>query len=148
MNTPRYRHDHIAEMLARRPELSPLAPEIRLAAEMLLKGFRRGGNVLIAGNGGSAADADHWAGELIKGFESRRPLTHEQRAGLRPELADKLQQAVPCIPLTASRRMTAKSKFSKSGDEPQARFSVHYSCAPLFHEIAQRRAFTSNTGIH
>ena len=100
MNTLKSRHDHIVEMLARRPELSPLAPEIRLAADMLLESFRRGGNVLIAGNGGSAADADHWAGELMKGFESRRPLTHEQRAGLRPELADKLQQAVPCIPLT------------------------------------------------
>jgi D-sedoheptulose 7-phosphate isomerase len=36
----------------------------------------------------------------MKGFESRRPLPQEQRAGLRPELADKLQQAVPCIPLT------------------------------------------------
>jgi D-sedoheptulose 7-phosphate isomerase len=36
----------------------------------------------------------------MKGFESRRPLTQELRAGLRPELADKLQQAVPCIPLT------------------------------------------------
>ena len=42
--------------------------------------------------------------------------------------------------------MTAKSNFSKSGDAPQARFSLHYSCAPLFHEIAQQRAFTSNTG--
>jgi D-sedoheptulose 7-phosphate isomerase len=94
------RRDHIAELLNRRPELTPLAADIRKAADMFLECFRRGGNALIAGNGGSAADADHWAGELMKGFESRRPLTQEQRAGLRPELADKLQQAVPCIPLT------------------------------------------------
>jgi hypothetical protein len=33
-------------------------------------------------------------------YESRRPLTQELRAGLRPDLADKLQQAVSCIPLT------------------------------------------------
>ena len=94
------RRDHIAELLNRRPELAPLAADIRNAADMFLACFRNGGNALIAGNGGSAADADHWAGELMKGFESRRPLTQEQRAGLRPELADKLQQAVPCIPLT------------------------------------------------
>jgi D-sedoheptulose 7-phosphate isomerase len=94
------RRDHLAELLNRRPELTPLAADIRKAADMFLECFRRGGNALIAGNGGSASDADHWAGELMKGFESRRPLTQEQRAGLRPELADKLQQAVPCIPLT------------------------------------------------
>jgi D-sedoheptulose 7-phosphate isomerase len=92
--------DHLAELLNRRPELAPLAADIRNAADLFLECFRNGGNALIAGNGGSAADADHWAGELMKGFESRRPLTQEQRAGLRPELADKLQQAVPCIPLT------------------------------------------------
>ena len=94
------RRNHLAELLSRRPELKPLAADIRRAADMLLESFRRGGNVLIAGNGGSAADADHWAGELLKGFESRRPLPALQRAGLPPELADRLQQAVPCIPLT------------------------------------------------
>ena len=100
MNATSSRRDHITELLNRRPELTPLAADIRKAADMFLECFRSAGNALIAGNGGSAADADHWAGELMKGFESRRPLTQEQRAGLRPELADKLQQAVPCIPLT------------------------------------------------
>ena len=100
MNTSSPRRDHIAELLNRRPELAPLAADIRKAADLFLECFRDGGNALLAGNGGSAADADHWAGELMKGFESRRPLTQEQRAGLRPELADKLQQAVPCIPFT------------------------------------------------
>jgi len=100
MNTPSHTRDHLAELFARHPKLTHLGFEIRSAAEMLLNSFREGGNVLIAGNGGSAADAEHWAGELMKGFESRRPLTREQRARLRPELADKLQQAVPCIPLS------------------------------------------------
>ena len=100
MSATSSRRDHIAELLNRRPELAPLAADIRKAADLFLECFRDGGNALLAGNGGSAADADHWAGELMKGFESRRPLTQEQRAGLRPELADKLQQAMPCIPLT------------------------------------------------
>ena len=100
MNTTSSRRDHLAELLNRRLELAQLAADIRKAADLFLECFRSGGNALLAGNGGSAADADHWAGELMKGFESRRPLTQEQRAGLRPEVADKLQQAVPCIPLT------------------------------------------------
>ena len=94
------RRDHLAELLERRSELRFLATEIRQAADMLLETFRAGGNVLIAGNGGSAADADHWAGELMKGFESRRPLLAHERDGLPEELANKLQRAVPCIPLT------------------------------------------------
>jgi D-sedoheptulose 7-phosphate isomerase len=100
LNTTSPRRDHLAELLKRRPELAPLAADIRKAADLFFSCFRSGGNALIAGNGGSAADADHWAGELMKGFESLRPLKQEQRTGLRPELADKLQQAVPCIPLT------------------------------------------------
>ena len=94
------RRDHLAELLQRRPELNPLAADIRRAADMLLASFRAGRNVLIAGNGGSAADADHWAGELMKGFESRRLLPAAEREKLPPAFADKLQQAVPCIPLT------------------------------------------------
>jgi D-sedoheptulose 7-phosphate isomerase len=92
--------DHLSELLARRPELVPLAGDIRHAADLLIAAFRGGGNVLIAGNGGSAADADHWAGELMKGFESRRPLPQAEREKLPLAIADKLQQAVPCIPLT------------------------------------------------
>lgn len=92
--------NHLVELLERRPELEPLADDIRKAADMFLECFRNGGNALLAGNGGSAADADHWSGELLKGFESRRPLTDAQRAGLPLDLADKLQQAVPCIPLS------------------------------------------------
>lgn len=91
---------HLAELLARCPELAPLRDDIARAADLLITAFRAGGNVLIAGNGGSAADADHWAGELMKGFESKRPFSAAEQATLPPEFAAKLQQAVPCIPLT------------------------------------------------
>jgi D-sedoheptulose 7-phosphate isomerase len=59
-----------------------------------------GGKLLLCGNGGSAADADHWAGELLKGFRRRRPLRPADRAGLPEALADALQGAIPAIPLT------------------------------------------------
>lgn len=100
MSIPPQCRDHLADLLHRRPELAACASDIRKGADLFLDCFRNGGTALIAGNGGSAADADHWSGGLLKGFESRRPLTRKQRLGLRPEVAEKLQQAVPCIPLT------------------------------------------------
>src|SRR5699024_12446550 len=44
--------------------------------------FAGGGKLLIAGNGGSAADSDHIVGELMKGFVKRRPLSEELKQAL------------------------------------------------------------------
>ncbi len=43
------------------------------ASDALLRSLRNGGKVLIAGNGGSAADAQHFAAELTGRFEKDRP---------------------------------------------------------------------------
>jgi len=59
-----------------------------------------GGKLLICGNGGSGADAEHWTGELLKGFCSRRPLAAAEREKLGESLASELQGALPAIPLT------------------------------------------------
>ena len=56
--------------------------------------------MLLCGNGGSAADAEHWAGELLKGFVQKRPLNSVEKSGLPADLALKLQGALPAIPLT------------------------------------------------
>jgi len=53
----------------------------------------------LCGNGGSAADCEHWSGEMLKGFEGDRPVSAAMRARLGEELADKLQGALPVIPL-------------------------------------------------
>ncbi len=45
-----------------------LAPEIARAAAMIVKSLRSGGTVVLFGNGGSAADAQHIAGELVGRF--------------------------------------------------------------------------------
>lgn len=59
-----------------------------------------GGKLLLCGNGGSGADAEHWAGELLKGFLSKRPLGCEERERLGEQLASNLQGGIPAIPLT------------------------------------------------
>lgn len=46
--------------------------EIGIISEMIIDCFDRGGKVLICGNGGSAADAQHIAAELVVRFETNR----------------------------------------------------------------------------
>ncbi len=94
-------HRHLTELLRRLPELATAESSILQAYEVLRDSFQAGGKVLLCGNGGSAADADHWAGELLKGFCKARPLSRQERGTLRPEIAQKLQGALPAIPLTS-----------------------------------------------
>lgn len=56
-------------------EAARQAPALARAAEIILKCFRRGGKLLVCGNGGSAADSQHLATELVVRFErEREPL--------------------------------------------------------------------------
>jgi len=50
-----------------------LGPDIEAAARMIIHALRRQGTVALCGNGGSAADAQHLAGELVGRFELDRP---------------------------------------------------------------------------
>jgi D-sedoheptulose 7-phosphate isomerase len=52
--------------------LEPLQAPLRQAAEALMDCWARDGKVLIAGNGGSAADAMHFAEELVVRFRKNR----------------------------------------------------------------------------
>ena len=98
---------HIDLLIKRYSELSPIKEQIISAYESMEKAYLDGGKLLIAGNGGSAADSEHIAGELMKGFKMKRPLSEEEKASLvsvsaelGEELANKLQGALPCIALT------------------------------------------------
>ncbi len=90
---------HLPELLARRPELTACADDIKSVYAILAGCFRRGGRVYLCGNGGSAADCEHWAGELLKGFYSNRPARRPNGRPLPPELRG-LQGGLPAIPLT------------------------------------------------
>jgi D-sedoheptulose 7-phosphate isomerase len=90
----------LSVLTSRFPEMAPLAGVLTGAYEMFRDTFRSGHQVFLCGNGGSAADAEHWAGELIKGFHLQRPLPPEKAASLPPELAERLQGGLPAIPLT------------------------------------------------
>ncbi|MFC1552909.1 SIS domain-containing protein [Candidatus Latescibacterota bacterium] len=91
---------HVAELVNRYPLLSGCAGDIEHAFILMRDCYKNGGKVLICGNGGSAADAEHWAGELMKGFFKTRPISDSAESNLSPELSKNLQGALPTIPLT------------------------------------------------
>ncbi|MDO4266597.1 MAG: SIS domain-containing protein [Eubacteriales bacterium] len=98
---------HLDTLIARYPVLAPVREDIAKAYEILKNCYDGGGKLLIAGNGGSCADAQHIVGELMKGFCRRRPLPDALKAAIIREdqeagtvLSEKLQSALPAIALT------------------------------------------------
>jgi len=87
------------EIVSRHPTLEAMRGPVFSAFHCLKDCILAQGTLLLCGNGGSAADADHWAGELLKGFASRRPLTAQENAQLPEPLASKLQSGIRAIPL-------------------------------------------------
>jgi len=100
------RYDHLSRMLARYPQLEVCAQDLETAVQMLAQCYRQGGKLLICGNGGSCADAQHIVGELMKGFLKKRSLSAEQRtelvqcyASISEPLLNALQGSLPAISL-------------------------------------------------
>ncbi|MDR1243427.1 MAG: SIS domain-containing protein [Deltaproteobacteria bacterium] len=99
---------HLAELLQRIPCLFPLKEALEKALALLLACARSGGKILICGNGGSAADAEHIAGELMKGFLLPRPLPQSAQEALRavcpeygPLLAARLQSGIAAVSMVS-----------------------------------------------
>ncbi len=96
------------KLVEKYPELDSCRPAIRRAYELLKRTYSRGGQVLICGNGGSAADSEHIVGELMKGYLSKRPIpaaTRRRLVAAFPDhgdyLADHLQGALPALSLVS-----------------------------------------------
>ena len=88
------------------PALSCEKDNILAAFDLLSDCYKNKGKTLCCGNGGSAADSEHIVGELMKGFNLRRPLTEEQRTLFNKledgeDIANKLQAPLRSIALTA-----------------------------------------------
>ena len=80
-----------SELIKRYPPLANCEKAINDAKDMLIDCFLNGGKLLLCGNGGSAADCEHIAGELMKGFLSKRPLSDDIKEKMKqryPEIDD------------------------------------------------------------
>jgi D-sedoheptulose 7-phosphate isomerase len=99
---------HLQHLLNRYPELAVCASDIQIAYDLLRDTYRHGGKVLVCGNGGSASDAEHIVGELMKSFMLRRRLPEMMAAKLNevwPDdaeyLVDHLQGGLSAISLSS-----------------------------------------------
>lgn len=97
---------HIDLLVERYPSLESAKNDIVAAYLLLEESYENGGKLLVAGNGGSAADAEHIVGELMKGFKlPRKPKTDfaeklvAENQELGAVLAENLQGALPAIAL-------------------------------------------------
>jgi len=106
--------EKLLDLLCERyPALTGIKKNIADASEVIIKCYVKGGKLLICGNGGSSTDADHLTGELMKSFESGRPLDDsfrkrlEEISGIRGRyLADKLEHSLPAISLSSNISLT------------------------------------------
>jgi D-sedoheptulose 7-phosphate isomerase len=64
--------ESLAEHAATVADLTPLAPLIETAGEKMIDCLRIGGKILWMGNGGSAADSQHMAAEIVGRFQRER----------------------------------------------------------------------------
>ena len=95
------------ELFERYPQLEVCKDSLEKALSLMLETYKKGGKILLCGNGGSCADCDHIVGELMKGFLSMRPATEEMKEKFINECEDgeyiisNLQRGIPAISLPA-----------------------------------------------
>ncbi len=101
-------YKHIDLLMKRYPLLEQCRQNIIDAYEIMENCYSNGGKLLIAGNGGSAADSEHMAGELMKRFKIPRPVPTEFAERLKEidpvrgeSLSKNLEQGLMAIPLVA-----------------------------------------------
>ena len=123
------------------------APLVR-GIELMVDALRNGGKILSCGNGGSAADAQHFAAELVNRFERERPplaaiALSTDTSGLTSIANDYAYQQVFSKPLRAfGKRGDALLGISTSGNSGNVIDAVHAA-----HELGIRViALTGNGG--
>lgn len=104
---------HLDELVERYPQLSVCKDDVEKAYRLMEEAYEGDHKLLIAGNGGSAADSEHIAGELMKRFKITRrcpPEFSEKLKSIDPErgenLAKNLERGLMAIPLVAHEALT------------------------------------------
>lgn len=99
---------HLQLLMERYPALQPIKDSIAKSYEMIRDCYESGGKLIIGGNGGSCADAEHIVGELMKGFKLPRVLDAQMTQKLTDvdpvlgaQLADNLQGGLPAVALSS-----------------------------------------------
>ena len=94
-------------LITRYLSLKGCKDNISRVCEELIRSFESGGRLYVCGNGGSAADALHMVGELVKSFVLQRTLDRDVAEQLEDEIASKLQGALPAYALVENVALTS-----------------------------------------
>lgn len=104
---------HVLSLIERYPCLKECGEDIIVAYEVMQRTYLENGKILIAGNGGSAADSEHMAGELMKRFKKPRPISESFKSKLKDidseigeVLSNNLEGTLRAIPLVAHEAMS------------------------------------------
>ena len=104
---------HVDFLIERYPVLEKCREDIIKAYLVMEECYTRDGKLMIAGNGGSAADSEHIAGELMKRFKIARTVPAEFAEKLKSvdpvrgkNLAENLERGLMAIPLVAHEALT------------------------------------------
>lgn len=115
--------NEIVELGRRYPELLPILADCDKVTRILIDCFERDGTLFLCGNGGSAADAEHIAGELVKGFKLSRVVSESLGKDLSERfgsagifLADHLQSGLRAIPLSGHSPLATAVGNDQGGD--------------------------------
>lgn len=104
---------HIDLLMKRYPVLEVVKNDIIKGYLIMEECYENDGKLLVAGNGGSAADSEHIVGELMKRFKTPRPVSVEYAEKLKKidlergeALAKNLECSLMAIPLVAHEALT------------------------------------------
>jgi phosphoheptose isomerase len=100
---------HIETLCKNYPLIASVRNSVKETAEIIINCFTNGNKLLVCGNGGSSADSDHFAAELMKSFELQRPLESSVKKRLSAIsnergtiLGEKLNHSLPVISMTSN----------------------------------------------
>lgn len=92
------------DLTLRYPKLKTCFEDIENTKNLIINSYKKGGKLLLCGNGGSSADCEHIVGELMKGFISKRPLSRQKKNEMKKNcdllddsLLERLQCGLPAI---------------------------------------------------
>lgn len=104
---------YIDLLMQRYPALEVCKKSIIEGYQLIESSYSHDGKLLIAGNGGSASDSEHIAGELMKRFNRPRPIPTEFANKLKQidpvrgeQLSNNLERGLMAIPLVAHEALT------------------------------------------
>ncbi len=101
-------NQEVEKLCERHPALASCKKDIEDAINLIKNCYKKGNKVITCGNGGSAADAEHIVGELMKGSRKKRRISNVLSEKIKKfypqeynQICNSLQTPLPAVSLTS-----------------------------------------------